>query len=214
MEIKKNSRQMPSTSAVVKQKDYSDLLYAWLQCNSERENPASPRRRIEKSKVKWTAIEQDFTRTLADGKTEKVMSRKTIAKYFAHLIEQNLVSEGEDGYFYLTVLEASEANLIEYNTLSKLMNVLQKNSISIYVYLFNRYCANGYTPFIATIKQIKDFIGIATSTTSNNLIVSDTIDILKRLGLLDVKLITEEETNKTYLEFQWIKNELPPPPKN
>lgn len=209
MEIKKNSRQMPSTSSVVKQKDYSDLLYAWLQCNSERENPATQRRRIEKSRVKWTTIEQDFTRTLADGSTEKVMSRKTIAKYFAHLLEQNLVSDGEDGYYYLTVLEASEANLIEYNTLSKLMNVLQKNSISIYVYLFNRYCANGYAPFIATIKQIKDFIGIATSTTSNNLVVSDTIDILKRLGLLDVKHITDEESNKTYLEFQWIKNELP-----
>ena len=88
------------------------------------------------------------------------------------------------------------------------MNVLQKNSISIYIYLFNRYCANGYQPFIATLKQIKDFIGIATSTTSNNIIVDDTIEILKRLGLLDVKMITGED-NKTYLEFQWVKNELP-----
>ena len=209
MEIKKNSRQMPSTAAVVKQKDYSDLLYAWLQCNSERENAASPRRRIEKSKIKWTAIEQAFTRTLSDGTAEKVMSRKTVAKYFSHLLAQKLITEGEDEYYYLTVLETSEANLIEYNTLSKLMNVLQKNSISIYVYLFNRYCANGYAPFIATNKQIKDFIGIATTTTSNNIIVSDTIDILRRLGLLEMKLITDEETNKTYMEFQWIKNELP-----
>ena len=136
------------------------------------------------------------------------MSRKTIAKYFNHLMNQGLVSEGDDDYYYLTVLDASEANLIEYITLSKLMNVLQKNSISIYIYLFNRYCANGYQPFIATLKQIKDFIGIATSTTSNNIIIDDTIDILKRLGLLDVKLITGED-NKTYLEFQWVKNELP-----
>jgi hypothetical protein len=50
----------------------------------------------------------------------------------------------EDEYYYLTVLDKYEANLIEYNTLSKLMNVLQKNSLSIYVYLFNRYVANGY----------------------------------------------------------------------
>lgn len=208
MEIKKNSRQMPSASMIVREKDYCDLLYAWLQCNSERENVMSTRRRIEKKKVKWSVIERDFTRELIDGTFEKVMSRKTIAKYFNHLMDQGLVFEGEDDYYYLTVLDASEANLIEYTTLSKLMNVLQKNSISIYIYLFNRYCANGYQPFIATLKQIKDFIGIATSTTSNNIIIDDTIDILKRLGLLDVKLITGED-NKTYLEFQWVKNELP-----
>ena len=199
---------MPSASMIVREKDYCDLLYAWLQCNSERESVVSTRRRIEKKKVKWVAIERDFTRTLSDGSVEKVMSRKTIAKYFTHLMNQDLITEGDDDYYYLTVLDSSEANLIECITLSKLMNVLQKNSISIYIYLFNRYCANGYQPFIATLKQIKDFIGIATSTTSNNIIVDDTIEILKRLGLLDVKMITGED-NKTYLEFQWVKNELP-----
>jgi hypothetical protein len=30
MEIQKNSRQMPSASNIVKEKDYCDLLYAWL----------------------------------------------------------------------------------------------------------------------------------------------------------------------------------------
>lgn len=124
MEIKKNSRQMPSASMIVREKDYCDLLYAWLQCNSERENVMSTRRRIEKKRVKWAAIERDFTRTLSDGSVEKVMSRKTIAKYFNHLMNQGLVSEGEDDYYYLTVLDASEANLIECITLSKLMNVL------------------------------------------------------------------------------------------
>ena len=208
MVIKKNSRQMPSTTSIVREKDYCDLLYAWLQCNSERENVNTSRRRIEKKKVKWASIERDFTRELSDGTIEKAMSRKTIAKYFSYLIDSNLVSDEGDEYYYLTVLDGSEANLIEYNTLSKLMNVLQKNSISIYIYLFNRYCANGYQPFVATLRQIKDFIGIATSTTSNNAIIDDTIDILKRLGLLDVKMVTAED-NKTYLEFQWVRNELP-----
>ena len=88
------------------------------------------------------------------------------------------------------------------------MNVLQKNSISVYIYLFNRYYANGRSPFIATIKQIKDFIGIATTTTSNNIVIDDTLDILRRLGLLDYGL-TVGDDNKTYLEFKWIKNKLP-----
>lgn len=209
MQIEKNSRQMPATSSVTREKDYCDLLYAWLQCNSERENMDSNIRRIAKNQVKWIVIERDFTRTLSDGSIEKVMGRKTIAKYFKYLEDKGLVKlNEEDGFYYLTILDPSEANLIEYNTLSKLMNVLQKNSISIYIYLFNRYYANGCSPFIATIKQIKDYIGIATTTTSNNIIIDDTIDILKRLGLLDFQLKTSDD-NKTYLEFQWVKNKLP-----
>ena len=206
MEIKKNSRQIPSVPTITREKDYCDLLYAWLQCHSERITMDSEGRRINKSLVKWTAIEKDFVRTLSDGTTEKVMSRKTIAKYFKYLEDKCLIQLQDDGYYYLTILDATEANLIEYNTLSKLINVLQKNSLSIYVYLFNRYYANGFQPFIATIKQIKEFIGIATTTTSNNIIVDDTIDILKRLGLLDYRIKVED--NKSYLEFQWVKNAL------
>ena len=114
---------MPSNRSTVREKDYCDLLYAWLQCNSERINATSTGRRINKSLVKWVAIEKDFTRTLSDGTTEKVMSRKTIAKYFKHLEEKRLIQLQSDGYYYLTVLDDDEANLIEYNTLSKLINV-------------------------------------------------------------------------------------------
>ena len=96
MVIKKNSRQMPSTTSIVREKDYCDLLYAWLQCNSERENVNTSRRRIEKKKVKWASIERDFTRELSDGTIEKAMSRKTIAKYFSYLIDSNLVSDEGD----------------------------------------------------------------------------------------------------------------------
>lgn len=208
MVIKKNSRQMPSTTSIVREKDYCDLLYAWLQCNSERENVNTSRRRIEKKKVKWASIERDFTRELSDGTIEKAMSRKTIAKYFAYLLDSKLVSDEGDDYYYLTVLDGSEANLIEYNTLLKMMNVFQKNSINIYIYLFNKYYTSSFQPFIATFRQIKEYIGIATTTTSNNAIIDDTIDILKRLGLLDYRLKILED-NKTCLEFLWVKNELP-----
>lgn len=208
MDIKKNSRQMPSTTSIVREKDYCDLLYAWLQCNSERENINTSRRRIEKKKVKWASIERDFTRQLSDGSIEKAMSRKTIAKYFSYLTDEKLVIDENDDYYYLAVLDPQDGNLIEYNTLLKMMNVLQKNSINIYIYLFNRYYANNFQPFIATFRQIKDYIGIATTTTSNNAVIDDTIDILKRIGLLDYRLKVLED-NKTCLEFLWVKNELP-----
>lgn len=203
-----NQRQMPSTSYITREKNYCDLLYAWCQCNSERVSSGSRDRRIHKSKIKWTTIEKDFTRKLSDGTEEKVMNRKTIAKYFNHLEESGLITlDPYDDYYYLRLLGGDEANLIEYETLRKLMNVLQKNSLSIYIYLFNKYWASGQTPFIATMKQIKDFIGIATTTTSNNLIVDDTIDILKRLKLLDY--VIEWQDGKSMFKFIWVRNALP-----
>lgn len=204
MKIEKNSRQMPAISSITREKDYCDLLYAWLQCNSERETIDSPQRIIEKRKVKWTAIEKDFTRTLADGTVEKTMARKTIAKYFKYLEDKGLIKEGaNENYYYLTTLDAMEANLVEYQTLAKLMNVMQKNSINIYIYLFNRYYANACEGFETTLRQIKDFIGIATGTTSNNVVVNDTLEILARLGLLSYKISSEG------IQVEWVKNKLP-----
>ena len=204
MKIEKNSRQMPAISSITREKDYCDLLYAWLQCNSERETIDSPQRIIEKRRVKWTAIEKDFTRTLADGTVEKTMARKTIAKYFKYLEDKGLIKEGaNENYYYLTTLDAMEANLVEYQTLAKLMNVMQKNSINIYIYLFNRYYANAWEGFETTLRQIKDFIGIATGTTSNNVVVNDTLEILARLGLLSYKISSEG------IQVEWVKNKLP-----
>ena len=53
------------------------------------------------------------------------MARKTIAKYFKYLEDKGLVKEGaNENYYYLTTLDAMEANLVEYQTLAKLMNVM------------------------------------------------------------------------------------------
>jgi hypothetical protein len=56
------------------------------------------------------------------------------------------------------------------------------------------------------MKQIKEYIGVATTTTSNNVFIDDTLDILKRLNLLDYELTLQE--GKSYLTFKWVKNQL------
>ena len=56
------------------------------------------------------------------------------------------------------------------------------------------------------MKQIKEYIGMATSTTSNNIVVDDTLDILKRLGLLEYELTYQD--GKSLLMFKWVKNSL------
>ena len=80
-------------------------------------------RRIAKKSIKWTAIEKDFTR-FVEGKEVKAIARKTIAKYFGWLEENGFIELRDDDYYYLTVLDKHDAFLVEYNTLSILMNTL------------------------------------------------------------------------------------------
>lgn len=207
MVIQKDSRQIPSSREIVKKKDYCDLLYAWLQCNSERISLKEPGRRIRKTDVKWTKIEKDFTRTDFEGNVVKVMSRKTIAKYFGVLEAEGLIELRDDDFYYLTVLGRSDATLVHYETLRKMINTIKQDGVSIYVYLLNKFLANQEKSFIITMKEIKEFIGIATSTTSNNILVGDVLELLKRLGLIDYGLVSEEL--KTFLKIFWVRNRLP-----
>lgn len=206
MNIEKNSRQMPSNKETTKEKDYCDLLYAWLQCNSTTLGSKSGERRIPKKLVKWTAIERDFTR-FVEGKEVKAIARKTIAKYFAWLEENGFIELRDDDYYYLTILDKHDAFLVEYNTLAKLMNTLQRRSLSIYIYLLNRYIANSYEEYVVTMNQIKEFIGITTNTSSNNIFIVDTFEILTRLGLMDYQLKCEND--RWYYTIKWVKNKFP-----
>ena len=81
-------------------------------------------RRIAKNEVKWVKIEKDFTRIGIDGEEVKAMERRTIAKYFKFLLAKGLVNDMGDEFYYIEVLPANEATLIEYETLMKMMNTL------------------------------------------------------------------------------------------
>lgn len=86
--------------------------------------------------------------------------------------------------YLLRQLENVTATLVPYNTLRQLVNALNRNTINIFVYLLNRYIASGETEFIITHKELKDRIGISSSSSSNNIVINDILDILQRLGLV------------------------------
>lgn len=199
-----DTRQMPCRREVTSEKNYCDLLYAWLQCNSERVTLHSRDRQIEKKRCQFTNIEREMT----DSQGNKVMSRKTISKYFHWLEDQGYIIDEEGKYYKLRLLQPEEANIIYYKTLSILTNVLKQHVIDIYQYLYGRFCANEKQPYIVTVSQMKDYIGIATTTTSNNAIVMDPLEILCRLQLLDFEYIQTEE-KKTNIQINWVVDRLP-----
>ena len=204
----RSSRQMPSIRSITTEKDYCDLLYAWIQTNSERVSPNRPDRKIEKKKVKFVEIEKHFTREI-DGVVEKTMSKYSISKYFKKLVDMGLIYENEDDKqnYYLALLEPDEAMLIEVNTLETLMNTMERHVIDIYSYLYNRYFANGQSSYTLTLSQVKDFIGIATTTTSNNYRIVCSFEILERLGLLSFELVWKD--GLSFYQINWVRNKLP-----
>ena len=115
------------------------------------------------------------------------VSRQTVAKKFENLIAIGLIEEDTSSKkkrYILNTLDSSVASLVPFETLRKINHALSQYAISLFVYLLNRYIANGENGFIVTLAQMKTFIGIATTTSNNNVIVTDILEILRLIGLV------------------------------
>jgi DNA-binding Lrp family transcriptional regulator len=141
------------------------------------------------------------------------LTRQTTSSRFKHLLEIGLIEYEEDNKRYkLCIVDNSLCSLVPFATLRTLNNTLNQNTISIYVYLLKRFIANGEQPYQVLMSQMKKFIGIAVSTTSNNDIISDILKILNLLRLVDVEYVQTED-NKTNIIIKQVRNVIPDNPK-
>lgn len=133
------------------------------------------------------------------------MDRRTATKYIKAMQGFGLIEKCPDGGIKLKKLPPTEATLVPYITLRRLVNALHKNSVSIFIYLLNRYVANGEKGFYVTYTRLKEIIGISTSSTSNNKVVADILYVLAALQLVDYQL-EQVEVNKTCLFVKKVAN--------
>lgn len=189
MKILKDSRQMPKKQEQVSNKMYSDVVYAWLQTNSDwdRENNI---RWIAKKDVKYIKIAEclGISRQTASTKFKKLLDKDEKGQVGIGLV----VFNSEKERYELPTLSADMAMLIENGTLRKMLNALNENAINVYIYLLNRFLANKEQPFKFEIDQVKQFIGISTTSRGNNYIISDILLVLQKLGLIEYELISEK----------------------
>ena len=186
MKIEKNSRQVPKVKEITAEKYYSDVLYSHLQVISERVAD-QPERFVPAARINYSTL----------GK-ELGISRQTIARRFTKLIELNLIYKQENGDYILAPLPRDTAFLIPHETLRRLVNALSDNAINVYIYLINRYFANEGQPFTFSITGLKDFCGLSTKVSTNNYIITDILEILKKLNLIDYKHETKRDEKGQY----------------
>lgn len=191
--IQKNSRQMPKQENIVRNKDYYDLVYSWFQCESIIKDNM---RVVTKDKINYSSIGNSLG-----------LDRRTVSRYIGRLEALGLLNKLIDGSFELKQLEPTVATLVPYPTLRQIQNSLHRNSVSIFVYLLNRFIANGEQEFYISYVSLKQFIGISTATASNNIVVSDIMKTLSALGLVEYKLVQTAE-HRTNILIESVSNIL------
>ena len=202
LKVQPNSRQIPKSKTICSNKKYYDILYAYLQCISERDSETN-KRYFYKKDINFSKLGEIFN-----------LSRQTVSTKFKNLKDLGLIEEINKDTYQLIELSADIASLVPYNTLKLITDTLNDNSISTYVYLLNCYYSNDCRPFQFTLDQIKNYIGISTSTRSNNDIITNILYVLEKIGLIKYSLGTmKQEADsfqnvKTIYQLDWLTNTL------
>ena len=181
----KDFRQVVSDKSITSSKSFNDFLYGWLVLNSVEENEE---RFIWKKSFVFSKMEEIMG-----------MTRKTLMKYFAYLIEVGLVAEDEDKWI-LTDL-GNDGFWIETEILERLVNTKKRYAISAYVYLRKGrwlLAKKGKEKVPITLGQVKEYIGITNNSKGNNYIVTDLFEEYRVLGLLKYELVKGREGNRQF----------------
>jgi DNA-binding Lrp family transcriptional regulator len=196
LKVQPNSRQIPSNEIYTADKKYNDLLYGTLQEMSYVGNEGI--RYVNKSDISYVKLAEKLN-----------LTRQTVSSRFKHLLEIGLINyEEENKRYQLCSVDKTLCSLVPFETLRKLNNTLNQNTISIYVYLLKRFIANGEQPYQVLMAQMKKFIGIATTTTSNNAVITDILCVLQLLKLIDMEYVKGED-NKTNIVIKVVRNVIP-----
>lgn len=181
MQIQKNSRQIPSNEKITSNKNYSDILYGYLQHLSLLDEEIGIRY-IPKSMVKYTAIAEEIG-----------VARQTVSKKFNNLIDQGLVVlDAANKRYILSTLEAELATLLPDDTIRVLCNTLQERCLSVLSYLLKTFAQHGENPCEVNMDIIKAHVGLSkTNRGSNNEVIKDIFIILKQLGLIEYHVCKE-----------------------
>lgn len=175
MVMQHNSRQIPSTKMHTANKQYSDLVYGYLQQKSTLDEGSGIRFLLKKD-IKYTQIAEDLG-----------LSRQTASRKINSLIAEDLLYYDEENKRYiLTKLEADLAALLPCDTVRVLCVNLQERSLSTLAYLLKSYFQHGKQPYEVNLDVLKAHVGLSVDNRGrNNQVMKDILLLLKKLGFIE-----------------------------
>lgn len=181
---KDNSRQIPKTKDYMAHKQYNDYLYGYLQSISKWDGRVGHNRYVYKSSINFTAMAKML------GK-----SRQTVSRKFKFLLEGDentapLIKYDQQKKVYeLLAIKQNLAMLVPQDTLQLLLDTVQQDVISTYVYLYNRYYANYQQEFYFSFIELRTVLGKGIETRQNDK-YNNILRLLQKIGLLEYEKIT------------------------
>lgn len=172
----KEYRQVVSDMSITSSKSYNDFLYGWLVLNAHMEDGVA---------YLW---KRDFV--LSKMEKELGITRKTLSKQFSFLVKEGLIQE-EDDRWVITPL-GKKGFWIEVDKLRRLIEIRQPYAITVYVYLMQNHWGvqqSGRNKVPILLDKIKAYIGLATTTRSNNKVITNLFDEFSAQGLLKCELV-------------------------
>ena len=153
------------------------MIYSYLQVISHFDKDINENRWFYKKDINFSKMGEKFG-----------LSRQTVSTRFKNLKELGLITEKNKDIYELKKLENDLAALIPFDTLSLLVDALSDNAISVYTYLLIQYIKNGNKPFIFTLEQLKQQVGICATTRSNDNIITNILFVLEKIGLIKYRM--------------------------
>lgn len=204
-----SQRQIPQTKEYLCNPLYWDIVYGYIQANSEWDGIEGHPRILPRKKAVFSKIGGYLG-----------LSRQTVSKHFLDLGEGstktgtglNLIRKLENGDYEIEILDSKIATLINVDTLRVLTSALNEHTISVYVYLYSRWKANREKEFNFTYEQLKKIIGIGHDSTSNNYIIKDILNVLITMQLLtlevDTSSLSDEGGYKTIFKVKKMNDTI------
>lgn len=160
----KDCRRIPTGGEFMEDKAISDLLYAWLQCNS-RWRQGESHRYIDKKEVKMARLARGLG-----------CDRRTIARQLNSLLEKGFLVE-ENG-FYLLPPVGDYYFLVPAETLNYLLDTRSPNVIKVYCYLGNLYHYYGKDAYF-TQNSLLEAIGYSSTKGDNHQLIRNILFALE-----------------------------------
>ena len=202
MQIEPNSRQIPSDITITSKKEYSDILYGYLQTESKLD-PATNIRYILKKDINYGTIAEEIG-----------AARQTVSKRFKALMDEELISYDEKNKRYiLSTLRRDLATLLPYDTVRILSRNVKERTLSILAYLLKTYIQHGSQPCEINLDIMKTFTGLsATNRAKNNEVIKDILVFLQynRFISYHVEKRIDATTGgyKTVYVLDWVDNKV------